>query len=172
MSGNTYTWVGFFEESPTASGTAGTGQVVVAIVAAADGTNLNPTGTAPAALPSSSLMQVAKVFKISNLHLDQLSSTDVPTRTTVPTATYQVANSAFANGTTFAYPLTGAATYTFTQIIQFNPQGDASRIYDTPVPLLEIGLRSAHGTSRDANSKNLVAIQVEGIGGKVTVYRP
>ena len=173
MAGNTYAWVGFFEENASAPGVAGgTGQVVISITTATDGTNLNSTGTAPSALPYGSLIQVNRLLRIPNLHLDSLAATDVPTRTTVPASTYQVANTAFANGTTFPFPLSATPTYNFTQVIQFNPQGDASRIYASPVQLMEIGLRPARGSAINTTSKDLVAIQIAGIGGKVTVYRP
>ena len=172
MAGNTYAWVGFYEENPSTPGVAGTGQVVVSIVTASDGTNLNSNGTAPTVLPYGSLLQVNRLIRISNLHLDSLTAADVPTRTTVPAASYQLANTDFANGTTFPYPLATSASYQFTQVIQFNPQGDASRIYATPVQLMEIGLRPTRGSVIETSSKDLVAVQIAGIGGKVTVYRP
>ena len=171
MANNTYTWVGFFEENPNNPGTAGTGQVVISVVSSGDGTQTYSNASAPTALPSTSLAQVSKLMKIPNSHLDVLTAAAV-TRPSVPANTYQVGNSAFANGTTFPYPLSGTPTYTFTNIIQFNPQGDATRIVDVPTQWMEIGLRPSHGSSTDTASKNVVAVQISGIGGKVTVYRP
>ncbi len=161
MARNTYTWVGFFEENPNSPGTAGTGQVVISVVSSADGSQL----------PGASLIQANKLMKVPNSHLDVLSATAV-TRPTVPANTYQVGSSSFANGTTFTYPLTGTPQYTFSNIIQFNPQGDATRINDTPTQWMEIGLRPSHGNVADNASKNVAAIDIEGIGGKVTLYRP
>ncbi len=42
----------------------------------------------------------------------------------------------------------------------------------TPVQsLIEIGLQPTHGNAIDNNSKNLVAVQITGLGGVVTIYR-
>ncbi len=161
MARNTYTWVGFFEENPSTPGTAGTGQVVISIVASTDGSQL----------PAANLVQVNKLIRVSNSHLDVLNAAAI-TRPTVPANTYQVGDTSFANGTTFNYPLTGTAKYTFSKIIQFNPQGDAMRINDTPTQWMEIGLRPTHGTAADSATKNVAAIAIEGIGGKATLYRP
>lgn len=73
---NTYTWLGFFEEdvSSATSGTAGTGRLVMSIVASKDGTNLgadpssNATGTNNWIDPTR-LIQVNKLVKIDNVHL-------------------------------------------------------------------------------------------------------
>jgi prepilin-type N-terminal cleavage/methylation domain-containing protein len=172
MATSTYTWVGFFEENPASPGTAGIGQVVIAVVASANGTNLDTVGSPTAQLSPTGLTQVTKVLKIPNLHLTVLNAAAVPTRTTVPVATYQVASPSFANTTTFPFPLTGTAQYNFTQIIQFSPQGDATRIADYPTPLIEIGLQPSHGNSLGATGANFAAIQVSGIGGQVITYRP
>ena len=182
MAENTYTWVGFFEENPASPGPAGTGQVVIAIVASSSGSNL-VTGTNAPQLPSSGLIQVAKLTKIPNVHLDVVPSAAVtrPTIATVsPADTYQLGspdfpNPASPNSWQFLYPLTaasaGAAQYTFTQIIQFSPQGDATRIGDTPTTLMEVGLQPSHGNTVSAGT-NFAVLQVTGIGGQVLTYRP
>jgi prepilin-type N-terminal cleavage/methylation domain-containing protein len=171
MASSTYTWVGFFEEDPANPGAAGTGQVVISVVASANGMNLDTVGSPIPKLPSASLTQVAKLLKIPNLHLAVLSATVVP-RSSVPAVTYQVASANFVNTTSFLYPLSGATQYTFSHIIQFNPQGDATRIADYPTQLMEIGLQPTHGATVTATGSNFAAIQIAGIGGHVTTYRP
>jgi prepilin-type N-terminal cleavage/methylation domain-containing protein len=107
MASDTYTWVGFFEESPGSPGVAGVGQVVICIVSSADGTNVYsslPAGTT--LLPGTRLVQATKLMKIPNVHLASLSAAAV-TRPSVPASTYEVASSSFANGYTFNYSLTG-----------------------------------------------------------------
>jgi len=182
MAHNTYVWVGLFEEDPSqAPGTIGTGRVVVSVVASRDGTKIySDTNNNPPALDSANLIQISRLLKFENAHLDTLSSADMsrPEITAPNPNDYQVGNPSFsrrngaANSTTFAHPLSGAAKYTFSKIIQFNPQGDASKIVDTPTRFMEIGLRPTRGNMVDSNSKNLVAIQVAGIGGQVKIYRP
>jgi prepilin-type N-terminal cleavage/methylation domain-containing protein len=169
MARNTYTWVGFFEENPNSPGTAGTGQVVISVVSSTDGSQL----------PAASLVQVDKLMKVSSTHLDPNLvnpnlSTNTVVRPSVPSSTVYVGSSSFPNGTSFTYPVTpsGAPQYTFTNVIQFNPQGDAMRINDTPARWIEIDLTPARGTTVNNASKNVAAIDIDGIGGKVTLYRP
>jgi prepilin-type N-terminal cleavage/methylation domain-containing protein len=74
---NTYTWVGFFEEDASQSSqtpaVAGTGRLVMAIVASTDGTNLgahvsnNVTGTANYIDPTR-LKQIGALVKVENVH--------------------------------------------------------------------------------------------------------
>jgi prepilin-type N-terminal cleavage/methylation domain-containing protein len=174
MATGTYTWVGFFEEDPSTPGVAGTGQVVISMVSSAAGTNLDTVGSPIAALPASQLTQVTKLMKISNVHLAVLPTAAVtrPTLTASAPTTYQVGSGSFSNTTTFPYPLTGTAQYNFTQIIQFSPQGDATRIADYPTQLMEIGLQPTHGDSASATITNAAVIQIAGIGGQVITYRP
>lgn len=172
MASDTYTWVGFFEESPTTPGTSGVGQVVIAVVGSADGTNVYGTLSSGSSLPSSRLMQLAKLMKIANTHLAILPASP-DTRPSVPAATYQLASPSFANNYTFAYPLgSGTPAYVFSNIIQFNPQGDATRIADSPTQVMEIGLQPAHGSVAASTSSDVAAIQIAGIGGHVTTYFP
>ena len=171
MATGTYTWVGFFEEDPSNPGTSGVGQVVISVVSSLDGTKLYTNASPPTKLPSASLNQVASLIKLPNVHLDVLTAAAVP-RPSVPAATYQVASTSFPNTTTLIYPLTGTARYTFSHIVQFSPQGDATRIVDVPTQVMEIGLRSTHGNVVSTTSTNVIALQINGIGGHVTMYRP
>jgi len=180
MASGTYTWVGFFEENASSPGTAGVGQIVVSIVASANGMNLVTAGSGTTLLPSSSLIQVSKLMKVPNVHLNSVASSAVTRPSIVGTpSTYQVGSANFPNPATsswsFLYPLTAAtssaAQYTFTQIIQFNPQGDANRIADNPTQYLEVGLQPAYGNAVGAGA-NYAVIQVTGIGGQVITYRP
>jgi len=176
MASNTYTWVGFFEETQGTPGVAGTGQLVISVVSSVDGTKLYPTGTPPAQLPSASMTQVAKLLRIPNLHLDDFFDAPpavLPTLPSVLVATNEVGSSTFATTTNFIYPL-GATTpqYTFTRVIQFSPQGDATRIGNYPAQLTEISLRPSHGATIATTSTDIAAIQIAGIGGRVAVYRP
>jgi prepilin-type N-terminal cleavage/methylation domain-containing protein len=172
MASGTYTWVGFFEENPANQGTAGTGQVVICVVSSADGSKLYTSSSPISQLPSASLNQVSQLMRIPNLHLDTLAASAIPARPTPPAAVDQVGNTSFANTPSFTFPLTGTAKYTFTKIIQFSPQGDATRIVDAPTQLIEIGMRPTHGSTVATTSTDVAAIQVSGIGGHVTLYRP
>jgi prepilin-type N-terminal cleavage/methylation domain-containing protein len=186
MASNTYTWVGFFEENAASPGNAGVGQVVISIIASANGMNLDTVGSPIATLPytySSQpnlplMTQVSKLLKIPNVHLTVIPSASV-TRpaiaVTTPADLYQVGSPDFPNTTTFFYPLSSsssAAQYTFKQIIQFSPQGDATRIADYPTQFMEVGLQPSHGNTIGTTGTNFAVIQVSGIGGQVITYRP
>jgi prepilin-type N-terminal cleavage/methylation domain-containing protein len=172
MSHNTYTWVGFYEENATGpEGTAGTGKVMVSTVESLDGTQLYTTANPPAVLDPTRLAQAYQLQSITKAHLDVLSAAAVP-RTDVPADPYQIGDANFDNGISFQYPISGTPRYTFTKIIQFNPQGDATRVGDMPATVMEIGLQPANGNVAAVNSKNLISVQIAGIGGKVTLYRP
>jgi prepilin-type N-terminal cleavage/methylation domain-containing protein len=183
MANNTYTWVGFFEEnvsSPT-PGTAGTGRIVMSIVASKDGTD--PTYVAPANL-TASLIQVGKLTKIDNLHLATFpdGSGTGSTFDTRPPVTYTVNNTqiqyslaAIGNSSTpFTYP--AGSPYTFSKAVQFsaNAQGrfnNSASIY-SPQPTAEIGVEPTHGNVVPASiPTNVFAIQFGGVGADVTVYR-
>ncbi|MEI9999202.1 MAG: prepilin-type N-terminal cleavage/methylation domain-containing protein [Verrucomicrobiota bacterium] len=174
MASDTYTWVGFFRGIARRPRCRRHGQVVIAVVPRADGTKLysalNPSSQM--LLSAAGLTQAAKLLKIDNLHLDVLGAAAVP-RPSVPAATYQVGSTSFASQCNFQYPPAAATpTYTFTRVIQFNPQGDATRIADSPTQVMEIGLRPAHGGTVATASADVAAIQIAGIGGHVTTYYP
>lgn len=182
IANNTYVWLGFFEEngsqSSTQPATAGTGRVVLCSVASSDGT-LPYSAAAPAAIPGANLVLTSKLVKIDNLHLVNfpvtVGSVAIPSPGATANASIGNTTPAAASLTTFTYPLTGTAQYTFTKALQFSPQGEAridnsSSTYPL-VPVIELGLQSTHGSVVDPVSVNLVSIQVTGVGGDVAVYR-
>jgi len=200
LANNTYTWVGFYEENesqPNNPATAGTGHIVISIVASEDGTSYN--ANSPAAFGASgntvSLVAVNKLIKIDNMHMavanTGVASTNTPYRPPVQTA-YQIGSTGFqsvvtssgteTNPVTFTYPLTAGsaqAQYTFTSIIEFNPQGEASKIVDGvtngPQNWMEIAIQPTHGNTIDPKYAGTTeadgAILIEGITGRVEIFR-
>jgi type II secretory pathway pseudopilin PulG len=188
---NTYVWVGFFEENASVSGVLGIGQIVISIVASADGTMIYNTGS-PAEINPLGLTQINKLTKIANTHLlsvgdnspvfpngtgmDTGGSISFIGRPAISGTQEELGyNSTPNNGFSFRYPV-GPGTsrqYTFTEMIEFNPRGEVRLDNSTnPLrPLVEIGLQMAHGAQVDRNNPNVVAIQIGGIAGNVTTYR-
>jgi type II secretory pathway pseudopilin PulG len=197
---NTYTWVGFFEEdvsqSSTNPATAGTGRIVMSIVASKDGTIIyDPTNLAQQDL-TTGLVQVGKLTKVDNAHL--WTHTDTPsgplpgssfdTFDTRPNVlpTYCIGDaSPLASTTPFQYPVGNpapAAQYTFVKVVQFSPRGEA-RIDNSTLnangtevfPLqtaAEIAVEPTHGaTVPGLTPANVVAVQFTGVGGDVKIYR-
>jgi prepilin-type N-terminal cleavage/methylation domain-containing protein len=168
---NTYVWVGFYEEdiSSATPGTAGTGRLVMSIVASKDGTNVYGSGTG--IIDPIKLIQVGKLIKIDNIHLPLFavgtgSGETFDTRPTLqsdPTAGYNysrfgelnapIPNTApYTTPYNFQYPVGNPAPtpqYTFSKLLQFSPRGE-SRVngdsYDVR-KVVEVGLLQTHGTA-------------------------
>jgi Tfp pilus assembly protein FimT len=184
---NTYTWVGFIEEntanpvSPNSS-TPAVGRIIMSVVASKDGTTVyDPTN--PAAIDATKLIQVGKLTKINNLHL--WTHTDTPTGTgstfdTRPNvaSTYCIGDSSpTSSATPFQYPVANpapSAQYTFLKVLQFGPDGEVrvNNNSNSPQAATEIAFEQTHGAAVPASlPANLVAIQVNGFAGDVSIYR-
>jgi prepilin-type N-terminal cleavage/methylation domain-containing protein len=172
---NTYTWVGFYEEDvsqPSSNpATAGTGRLVMSIVASKDGTTAYDPNSLnnPDPINPIKLVQVGKLIKIENVHLplfaagtgigDTFDARPSPSPASdanysrfgelnVASPTAPLTNSQFP----FWYPLTaasqGQAQYYFIKTLQFSPRGE-SRInstYDIR-RVVEVGLLPTHGSA-------------------------
>jgi hypothetical protein len=182
------------------------GRIAIAVVASKDGTlGFDVTSTTPDTDWKNSYSNGAKLVAISklqhfdNAHLSTATTSSNPdyvpnpttgglhrqTVSTNTTASYQVGNSKCVAFTPFDWPLgsaLGSGKYSFTKVINFDPQGVA-RIRqnvstpDTIVQYMEIGLLPAHGsvyvpTPSATNPGNVAAIQVNGMTGSTRIYRP
>lgn len=154
-------------------------------------------GTEPATVSPSrnqvKLVALNKPLKLDNMHLGS-SVGGMPSRPIVQ-PDYQVGNLAFSkrlssgnqvqNPTTFTLPLATAGTaqtpqYTFTKIIEFNNRGEASKIGENTFSgpglqsEMEIALQPTHANVIDPqySSQPAAAIQIEGLSGRVKVFRP
>jgi Tfp pilus assembly protein FimT len=184
---NTYTWVGFYEEnvanpaSPNSS-TPAVGRVIMSIVASKDGTTVyDPNNLAT--IDPTKLISVSKLTKIDNIHL--WTHTDTPpgtgstfdTRPNVTPTTYCIGDSSPANSATpFQYPVGNPAPsvqYTFYKAVQFSPRGEARVNNNSNSPqAAEIAFEQTHGVATPASiPANVVAIQVNGFAGDVSIYR-
>lgn len=192
---NTYVWIGFFEENVSASSTvpatAGTGRVVISVVASRDGTTVYDPDSSlnPDPIDPTRLIQVNKLLKIDNAHLAIFAdgdgtSNNFDTRPPVGTNLARFGNvnalpvgsSAPSTNTKFpfSYPLNGPppSQYVFLKTLQINPRGES--IVNSTYAIrrhVEVGLQPTHGTIIDSTSRNLVAIQVTGVGSDVKLYR-
>jgi len=196
---NTYTWIGFFEEdvSSATPGTAGTGRLVMSIVASKDGTKVYDANST--SIDPTRLIQVGKLVKIENIHLgllplgtgtppgDTFDSRPSPTPAPVNDSRFGELNGSPTAPTTnsqypFQYPVGSPAPpaqYTFRKTLQFNPRGESNInsglgvggwTYDVK-RIVEVGLQATHGTQVDTISPNLAAVQITGFGGSVKIYR-
>jgi len=189
---NTYTWVGFKEvdvsrDSSVSPQLSGTGRVAMAIVASKDGTRGYDITSNPLPIPSAwtnynngaNLLAVGKLQYLNNVHLaGALTTAGNMARPNVSSNNY-IIGLAPNSVTPFDWPLGSALNggqYSFQKVINFDPQGVARIQYstntDTISPYTEVDLQQTHGTTVDTNNPNVVAIQLSGLGGSVTIYRP
>ena len=189
---NTYTWVGFKEvdvsqDSSVSPQLSGTGRVAMAIVASKDGTRGYDITSNPLPIPSAwtnynngaNLLAVGKLQYLNNVHLaGALTTAGNMARPNVSSNNY-IIGLAPNSVTPFDWPLGSALNggqYSFQKVINFDPQGVARIQYstntDTITPYTEVDLQQTHGTTVDSNNPNVVAIQLGGVGGSVTIYRP
>jgi prepilin-type N-terminal cleavage/methylation domain-containing protein len=187
MANNTYVFVGIQEvdgslPSATTPQVAGNGCLGVTVVASNDGTNGYIT-TAPGALNATALTVVLPLRHFENAHL--LASSGIANLPNVisgqggiPPTTYNVQN--VDSLTTFQWPLTGSAQYSFGtppgSVIQFNPQGEAQMMptgttNDSILQWIEIDVEPTHGKNVPATARNTAAILIVGASGEITSYR-
>ena len=185
---NTYTWVGFFEEdvSSTTPGTAGVGRLVMSIVASKDGTMLytgnlsSPVTLDPAG--STALLQLNKLTKIDNVHLKTFAAGSggvagtFDTRPAVSSTAAQIGDTAPPTPSlTFHYPAgSSSPQYTFTKVVQYSSRGEAvvDNANYTLTIVSEIDVEPTHGAAVPASiPANVMAVQFDGIGGNVKIYR-
>ncbi len=201
MANNTYSYVGFFEEDPTAAVTTpaqtGVGRLVVAVVASKDGTRGYNIASSSLTSPAwtnynngANLVPIGKLQRFENAHLAPLWSTlpstgGLATRPSVSSGSYQIGNTTASPKpadcvTPFSWPIgsaPGAGKYDFATVINFDPQGAARIQYPTNQDFLirnmEIGLLPARGNSSSTTSvSNCAALQIDGITGATHIYRP
>jgi prepilin-type N-terminal cleavage/methylation domain-containing protein len=171
---NTYTWVGFAGSiGPNTNQDAITGQVELAIVGSKDGTNLWSVNNW---LPDN-LTQVGKMTTLNNIHIGDTGSpqnngTDFESRENVDTD-HRISSSANT-----PYPFTVQGT-TFNKWIQFSPRGEAL-VHGgnfSIVKAAEVGVLPTHGNALAVTQSgnlwlgNVIAIQINGFGGNVRIYR-
>jgi len=199
MANNTYTWIGFFEEDnahPSQTpAQAGVGRVVICVIASRDGSCIYNKTTAqedpPAvqSLPPARLVQIGKLIKIPGVHFFNATAQVIGKRQAgMIDAQNLVGLSSQPLLFSFQYPLSSTSEYTFgvrpvpsangvpvaNGVIQFSPRGEA--ISDAgpitfPSTTFEITLQTAHG-NQPANTANAIALDINGLTGQTTMYRP
>lgn len=197
MANNTYVFVGIQEVDASVSDAPGVaqstganhyGRIAVSIVASNNGTSGYANSiNAPTSLNSSSttsLTPVASLRNFNNLHI--LSSSGIANLPNAVTgaSSYNLASSSAPTSasslTTFAWPLTGTAQYTFGSapgsVIQFDPQGEAQIVTgqetDSILQWIEIDLEPTHGNNvPGTTSHTTAAILIDGPSGAVSIYR-
>jgi hypothetical protein len=102
-------------------------------------------------------------------------------RPSVP-ANFIVGNTAFLTNPAVKWQIShGKSDYTFLKVIQFDPQGSASAVQTNQgnalARRLEIALQQTHGNQpppapSSGNPGNIAAIQIDGLSGAITYFRP
>ncbi len=173
MAKNTYVYVGIQEvDGLQPSSSNGVGDLAVVVAASLDGARPYTSGP----LTTSDIAVIAKPQLYSGVHLASSTSlVNGANMTGRPGASVDLSSAtAF---TTFQWPLSGTSKYSFTKVIEFDPQGvarvQASAPYSPAIQTyLEVSLVPANGDAVSPNISDQAAVQVDGVTGAVTIYRP
>jgi type II secretory pathway pseudopilin PulG len=170
IANNTYTWVGFYEESTTATNPtatappySGKGRLLMAIVQSIDGTSIFDDSDPSAVIPATRISQVGKLVKIENVHITDIGAPPSPTPSPTPlpnslgarsdlpytylsdfgTDHFSRISSDSADKTKFWFV---AQNYTFYKTVRFTPRGEANlnSTYSLKVAA-ELGIVPTHG---------------------------
>lgn len=189
MANNTYVYVGIQEVdgSQSASTTpqaTGKGRLGVVVAASKDGTS-GYTASSPAALPTTMIV-VSPLRHFDGLHIMDPTSSSISTlrsklSNTTSTGTTPATSNLYSatSLTTFQWPLSGTAQYSFGaapgSVIQFNPQGEVQVTTgantDSILQWIEIDLQPTHGNQVPSTTVNAAAILIDGASGSVTINR-
>jgi type II secretory pathway pseudopilin PulG len=205
IANDTYVLAGIIEVSGAQDSSAstqviGTGRIAMAIIASKSGTrpyqSLINAGTLgnwvsqSLYITGTAFVPVTQLMTFTNLHMVDLqpppsSGAGTMARPSV-SQYYDLPNASCTSSTWFGWPL-GKSQYTFSKVIEFDPQGCARIIsasnpasYPDGVPqFIEIGLQPAHGTiaagppsSQSTGAGQIAAIQITGVSGANQTYRP
>jgi Tfp pilus assembly protein FimT len=197
IANNTYVWVGLFEEDISKNdarpAVSGIGRIAICMVASKDGTSIynkaQTSSTPNQVLDPSRLVRIGKLKKLDNVHILDASQQKIGARlANVVKQEDLVGLASQPLLFSFQYPLGGAATYTFgirpapvqngamapSGIVQFSPQGEASsesKGNSGIASCKEIAIQASNGTQIPP-SQNIVAIDINGLTGITTIYRP
>lgn len=141
----------------------------------------NSSATPPLSISPTRLVQISELMRIPNVHLHSFpngsgTGTTFSTRPALTSTSARIGDTAVPSGSIpfFQYPVggTGAAQYTFTQVLQFSPRGETlvSNMAGVMTPLIEVGLQPTKGNLVIGNP-DFVALQMAGISGNVILYR-
>jgi prepilin-type N-terminal cleavage/methylation domain-containing protein len=146
MARNTYVWVGFNLDT-TAQ------QLTVGVVAGATGQGDD--------------LDAAAYSPITNLHVyDHLSLKNISGLSGMASNGDNITDSKIG---TFSQSK-GASQITFTNILQYSPQGAASILPSSSSHWIQIGLQPAQGNK--PNDPNVAVFQVATLTGQVQIFRP
>jgi type II secretory pathway pseudopilin PulG len=193
MANNTYVWVGFYEESAAAAAPTnatpaypGRGRLVLGTVASTDGTKIFENANPTAALPITHIKQIGKIRKIEGLHVTDIgpppspsppsaaansldSRPDAPYTEGAPFTHFNRISSDNTDTTRFSFAV---QNYTFYKTVRFSPRGEANLNSTYALKhAAELGLRPTRQDVVDSNSRNLIAIQFNGVSGNFKIYR-
>lgn len=146
MAQNTYVWVGFQQDGDT---------LVVAVVASKTG----------AANPSADISMLGKIARFENIRVVVAPPSVTQTRE----AAAQLAD---ASDTTLGFTLDSPAALSFRpQVVQWNSRGEARISSSHLSKVIEIGLQSSVDEVV-RHAANYAVVQVGGLSGAVSIYRP
>jgi prepilin-type N-terminal cleavage/methylation domain-containing protein len=157
MAHNTYVWVGFSEQANQ--------KLMVGVVAGKSGqsSDLTLPGDPTASV---NYIPIAKPQSFDHFSLQAVSS--LPTLTGMATVGDDISAPQASPNNSFTQNNAGTPI-TFSKIIQFSPQGEASVSSSSTAHWVQIGIEPMRGAT--ANTANVAVFQVASLTGQVRVFR-
>ncbi len=122
-------------------------------------------------MPSDTISLLSKPKTLKQVRLEEAGTFSRQNIANLPAQPQIGPDNSPADGSaTFTVRLPGASgSVSFDRVIQFLPDGEA-RVADSPIDIIEMGVRSMRGAVADQN--NIAVLRINGLTGQTRVYRP
>ena len=170
---NTFVWVAFSLDPSTDPDARGKDRITVAVIAAKDGVDPNPSPGSPydyGSVPGTSFALVTKVRSFSQFDLKDagtFTSGQIVALRDLPSA--DAANDLSLQATFHLRSPGAVVSSTFSRTILFSPTGEV-RNGSGPIDFLELGLEP-RPVKTVASSANVAVLRISGLTGQTMVYR-
>ncbi len=163
----TYVWVAMRENTDDPKEPS----IDVALMASKTGMQPSSPWAAQGSVPSDTISLLTRPKTLKQVRLEEAGTFTRQNISDLPAQPQTgVDNSPSDGSATFAVRLPGTpGTVNFDRVIQFLPDGEA-RVADSPIDVIEMGLRSMRGSVADQN--NIAVLRINGLTGQTRVYRP
>lgn len=163
----TYVWLAMRENNDT----FGEPSVDVALLASKTGMQPSSPWAAQGTVPSDTISLLIRPKTLKQVRLEEGGTFTRQNIADLPAQPQIGPDNSPADGSaTFTVRLPGTSrNVTFDRVIQFLPDGEA-RVADSPIDIIEMGVRSMRGSVADQN--NIAVLRINGLTGQTRVYRP
>ncbi|GAT32878.1 prepilin-type N-terminal cleavage/methylation domain-containing protein [Terrimicrobium sacchariphilum] len=163
----TYVWVAMRENNDDPREPS----IDVALLASKTGMQPSSPWAAQGTVPSDTISLLIRPKTLKQVRLEEAGTFTRQNISDLPAQPLIGSDNSPADGSvTFSVRLPGTSSnVSFDRVIQFLPDGEA-RVADSPIDIIEMGVRSMRGSVADQN--NIAVLRINGLTGQTRVYRP